>query len=76
MLYTRVHRNGFQVILDKHPSKRGWWSIHSITRNINGARSKSLRMLAPTLEEAKEMAERLAVLNHACTSQCQDGATF
>jgi hypothetical protein len=33
-------------------------------------------MMAPTLEEAKEMADRLAMLNHACTSQCKDWATF
>ena len=76
MVYTRVHQNGFQVIIDKHPTKRGWWSIHSITRTIGGARSKSLGMMAPTLEEAKEMADRLAVLNHTCTSQCQDWAMF
>jgi hypothetical protein len=57
MIYTRVHRNGFQVIIDKHPTQRGCWSIPSITRTI-GARSKSLGMLAPTLEEAKEMADR------------------
>ena len=73
--YRRLHSNGFQVIIDRHPNKPGWWSLHTITRP-EGARLKSLELMAPTLEDAKEMADRLALVNHACTDQCKDWVMF
>jgi hypothetical protein len=72
---TRLHSNGFQVIIDRHPTKPGWWSLHTIARS-EGARLKSLELMAPTLAVAKELADRLAVVNHACTDQCKDWVMF
>ena len=57
------HSNGFHVIIDKHPEG---WVIYS-----RGDAAEVIGLTAP-VEEAKDIADSLAVVSHVLNEECND----
>jgi hypothetical protein len=64
MPFLRRHSNGFHVIVDIHPEG---WVIYS-----RGDAAEVIGLTAPTLEEAKGIADSLAVVSHILNEECND----
>lgn len=72
MLYKRLHANGFEVQIDRDPTKHDWWFVHAITPGPNGERSLLLGFKTSTLETAKALGDRVATVSHQCNNKCED----
>ena len=57
MAFFRRHSNGFQVVIDRHLIEKGWVICCFINEEIVG-------LWASTLDEAKDLADRLAMVSH------------
>ena len=73
MLYKRLHANGFEVQIDRDPTKQDWWFVHAISHG----QTESGRVLlfvfrTSTLETAKELGDRVATVSHLCNDKCED----
>ena len=47
MPFLRRHSNGFQVVLDRHPTEDGWWAIYTVVDE------EIVELIAPSVGEAK-----------------------
>ena len=72
MLYKRLHANGFEVQIDRDPTKQDSWFVHAITLGPNGERSLLLGFRTSTLETAKDLGDRVATVSHLCNDKCED----
>jgi len=72
MLYKRLHANGFEVQIDRDPTKHDWWFVHAIEPRPNGERSLLLGFKTSTLETAKTLGDRVATVSHQCDKKCED----
>jgi hypothetical protein len=66
MRFLRRHSNGFQAVIHRHPTKKGSWAIYMVVDET------IVELMAPTLAEAKGIADSLAVASHVSTEGCND----
>ena len=69
MPFLRRHSNGFQVVIDRH---EGCWVVYTIVDD------EIVALTAPSLGEAKDIADSLAVVSHVeeCDSACNEWVTY
>lgn len=67
MPFFRRHSNGFQVVIDRHLIEDGWVICCLIDEGILG-------LSASTLDEAKDLADGLAIVSHMdeCDGDCNE----
>ena len=72
MPFLSRHSNGFQVVLDRHPTEEGWWAIYTVVDE------EIVELMAPSLDEAKGIADSLAVVSHfeECNDACNQWVTY
>jgi hypothetical protein len=69
MAFLRRHHNGFQVVIDRQTTPDGdLWVVYSIGED------GLIGLTAPSLNEAKGIADSLAVVSHVaeCNDACND----
>ena len=69
MAFLRRHHNGFQVIINHELRAEGYvWVVYSVVED------DLIGLTAPSLNEAKGIADSLAVVSHVadCNDACND----
>jgi hypothetical protein len=72
MPFLRRHSNGFQVVIDRHPTEQGCWAVYTVVDD------EIVELTASSLCEAKGIADSLAAVSHVvqCNDACNEWITY